>query len=71
MTDRGIVGTRRLLLTLAKDLQKGTEPPHSSKPRAFRVRSVAVEASRSIDPVELFRRGQPESVEAQSLGGAY
>jgi nitrite reductase/ring-hydroxylating ferredoxin subunit len=71
VTDRGIVGARRLLLTLAKDLQKGIEPRHVSHPQAFRARSVAENAPRSADPVQLFLSGQPETVDASSLGSAY
>jgi hypothetical protein len=71
VTDRGIVGARRLLLTLAKDLQKGIEPRHVQRPRAFRARSVAENAPRDADPVELFLSGQPETVDASTLGSAY
>jgi phthalate 4,5-dioxygenase len=71
VTDRGIVGTRRLLLKLAKDLQKGIEPPHAGHPQAFRVRSLTATAPRALDPVELFRSGQPEAAEAQALGAAF
>jgi phthalate 4,5-dioxygenase len=71
VTDRGIVGMRRLLLTLAKDLQKGIEPRHLQHPDAFRARSVAIDAPRDVDPVELFRSAQPETVDAASLGSAY
>jgi phthalate 4,5-dioxygenase len=71
VTDRGIVGTRRLLLKLAKDLQKGIDPPHVQHPQAFRVRSVTATRPRSLDPVELFRSGQYEAAEAQALGAAF
>ena len=71
VTDRGIVGARRLLLTLAKNLAKGIEPPHVQKPQAFRARSVAIDASRDTDPVSIFLSAQPETVDATSLGGAY
>ena len=71
VTDRGIVGVRRILLTLAKDLQKGLEPPHVKKPLAFRARSVAIDAPRDQDPVALFLSAQPETVDASSFGGAY
>jgi phenylpropionate dioxygenase-like ring-hydroxylating dioxygenase large terminal subunit len=71
VTDRGIVGMRRLLLTLAKDLQKGIEPRHLQHPEAFRARSLAVDAPRDVDPVELFAAAQPETVDAASLGSAY
>ena len=71
VTDRGIVGTRRLLLKLAKDLQKGIDPPQVAHPRAFRVRSVTATVPRSLDPVELFASGQPQAADAQALGAAY
>jgi hypothetical protein len=71
VTDRGIVGMRRMLLNLAKNLQKGIEPPQVKKPLAFRARSVAIDAPREVDPVELFLSGQPETVDSSSLGGAY
>ena len=71
VTDRGIVGMRRMLLSLAKNLQKGIEPPQVQKPQAFRARSVAIDASRDVDPVALFLSAQPKTVEASSLGGAY
>jgi hypothetical protein len=71
VTDRGIVGMRRMMLSLAKNLQKGIEPPQVQKPQAFRARSVAIDASRDVDPVSIFLSAQPETVEATSLGGAY
>jgi hypothetical protein len=60
-TDRAIVGGRRLLLSLADQLQAGIEPPQTQHPAAFRLRSVAVSASREVSPVELWERGQPVS----------
>lgn len=71
VTDRGIVGMRRLLLKLAKDLQKGIDPPQVEHPQAFRVRSLTATVARSADPVELFRSGQYQAAEAQALGAAY
>jgi phthalate 4,5-dioxygenase len=58
-TDRAIVGGRRLLLTLAEQLQAGIEPPQAQHPAAFRLRSVAESASRDLDPVAVWERGQP------------
>jgi hypothetical protein len=57
-TDRAIVGARRLLLTLADQLQTGVEPSQAQHPAAFRIRSVAVSAPRDVDPVTLWERGQ-------------
>jgi nitrite reductase/ring-hydroxylating ferredoxin subunit len=71
VTDRGIVGMRRMLLTLVKDLQRGIEPPHATRPRAFRARSVVITAPKNADPVELFLRGQPESFSKSSISNAY
>lgn len=71
VSDRAIVGLRRLLLTLAKGLRDGVEPPHATRPGAARVRSVVVTAPRDVDPVELFLRGQPESFANSSIGNAY
>ena len=71
ITDRGIVGMRRLLLTLAKNLQKGVEPRHLQHPGGIPKgrRSLALRTPlRDVDPVELFLSGQPASVDAASLG---
>jgi phthalate 4,5-dioxygenase len=58
-TDRAIVGGRRLLLSLAEQLEAGVEPPQAQHPAAFRLRSVAQSAPRDIDPVQVWERGQP------------
>jgi phenylpropionate dioxygenase-like ring-hydroxylating dioxygenase large terminal subunit len=39
--DRGIIEFRRILLQLARDMRDGREPPHASRPEAYRVRSTA------------------------------
>ncbi len=71
VTDRGIIGMRRLLLTLVKDLQRGVEPPHVSRPKAFRARSVVVTAPKEVSPVDLFVAGQPETFVASSISQSY
>jgi len=58
-TDRAIVGTRRLLLHLADQLEQGVEPPQANRSAAYRLRSVAVNGSRTTDPLALWRGGQP------------
>jgi len=60
-TDRAIVGARRLLLRLADELSQGSEPSAVRHPEAFRIRSVAMNASRDADPVAVWNSGQPES----------
>lgn len=71
VSDRGIIAVRRLLLNLVKELQAGNEPPHAQRPTAFHARSVVVTAPRETDPVELFLRGQPDSLTKSSVGDAY
>ena len=60
VTDRAIVGMRRMLIGLARDLQKGIEPPHAYRPKAYRARSVSIIAPSSVDPFDLYLEGQPE-----------
>ena len=69
-TDRGIVGGRRLLLNLADALREGAEPPQAQNARSYRIRSVAIEASRDVDPVELWERGQPVPVGTTVISSA-
>jgi phthalate 4,5-dioxygenase oxygenase subunit len=68
VTDRAIVATRRLLLKLADDLAQGIEPAQAQAAEAYRCRSVAVTAPRSVDPTELWKQGQP--VPERALVGA-
>jgi phthalate 4,5-dioxygenase len=58
-TDRGIVGSRRLLLLLAEKLEQGVEPTQPWHPQAYRIHSVGVTAPRDADPVQLFLEHQP------------
>lgn len=58
-TDRAIVGARRLLLRLSEELEAGIDPPQASHPEAYCIRSVAVTAPRDVDPVLLWKQGQP------------
>lgn len=58
-TDRAIVGARRLLLRLAAQLEEGVEPPQASHPESYCLRSVVATAPRDVDPVELWKQGQP------------
>ncbi|MBO0886666.1 MAG: hypothetical protein J2O38_04665, partial [Acidimicrobiales bacterium] len=60
VTDRAIVATRRLLLQLADQLERGIEPAQAHNAEGYRARSVAGTAPRSLDPTELWRKGQPE-----------
>jgi phenylpropionate dioxygenase-like ring-hydroxylating dioxygenase large terminal subunit len=61
VTDRAIIGMRRLLLGLVKDLARGIEPPQAKCPTAYRARSVVAIAPKEEDPVELFAKGQPST----------
>jgi nitrite reductase/ring-hydroxylating ferredoxin subunit len=70
-TDRGIVGTRRRLIELAKNLQQGIEPKEPWNPGAFRLRSVAVEAPRSVEWRELWDSAQPQGAVFDHLGAAH
>jgi len=58
-TDRGIVGSRRLLLHLAEQLEQGIEPPQPWHPQAYRIHSVGVTAPRDAGPVAMFKERQP------------
>jgi nitrite reductase/ring-hydroxylating ferredoxin subunit len=70
VTDRAIVGLRRMLLTLAKELMLGNEPPHAHRHQAYRARSVVMVATKETDPVELFAAGQPETFVRSSMDQA-
>ena len=67
-TDRAIVGTRRMLLNLAEQLQQGIEPPQAQCPEAYCLRSVAQEADRTTDPLEVWRSGQPSLASGTKIG---
>jgi len=60
VTDRAIVATRRRLLGLAKDLQKGIEPKEPMNPDAFLVHSIAMEAPNTVPWREVWDSAQPE-----------
>jgi hypothetical protein len=64
VTDRAIVGARRLLIRLARELESGAEPQQPTNAADFRIRSVAIEAPNDVDPVELWNGGQPEGASA-------
>jgi phthalate 4,5-dioxygenase len=70
-TDRAIVGGRRLLLNLAEKLRQGIEPAQAHLPHAYRVRSVAENARVDVDPVEVWRRGQPALDKATAIGAVH
>jgi len=69
-TDRGVVGSRRLLLNLADQLLQGIEPTHPWHPQAYRIHSVGVTAPRDVDPVELWNRAQPVPAGTTTVGAA-
>jgi phthalate 4,5-dioxygenase len=52
-SDTGVIATRRRLLAQARALEKGTEPSQPHDPRAYRLRSMAVVADRSVPWQEL------------------
>jgi phenylpropionate dioxygenase-like ring-hydroxylating dioxygenase large terminal subunit len=70
VTDRAIVGMRRLLLTLVRALEEGEGPRHVDNYQAYRARSVVITAPSDVDPVELFAKGQPDSFLRSSIGPA-
>jgi nitrite reductase/ring-hydroxylating ferredoxin subunit len=70
-TDRAIVGARRMLLQLAERLEQGIEPPQPHNAAAYCVRSVGANASRDTDPVEVWRRYQPERAASNTVQPAY
>jgi hypothetical protein len=70
-TDRAIVGARRMLLQLAERLEQGIEPTQPHHPEAYCVRSIGSNAPRDMDPVEVWRRDQPERAQANNVQPAY
>jgi phthalate 4,5-dioxygenase len=52
-SDTGVIATRRRLLAQAQALHKGTEPSQPHDPQAYRLRSMAVVADRSVPWQEL------------------
>jgi hypothetical protein len=58
VTDRAIVGARRLLLRLAEELESGVEPAQPQHAAACRLRSLHITAARDADPIELWRQAQ-------------
>jgi nitrite reductase/ring-hydroxylating ferredoxin subunit len=58
-SDTGVIATRRRLLRQAQALAKGTEPRQPSTPAAYRVRSMAVVADRSVPWQELMQEHMP------------
>ena len=67
-TDRGIVGSRRLLLNLADQLREGVEPKQPWHPKAYRIHSVGITAPREADPIELWNSRQPVPVGTTAIG---
>lgn len=63
-TDRALVATRRLLLRVAKDLDKGAEPPQAASAACYRTRSLAATAPAGVDWRELWRQAQPPAAPA-------
>jgi phthalate 4,5-dioxygenase len=59
VTDRAIVGARRLLLRLADDLERGIDPPHVQHPESYRLHSLQITAPRGKSPVDLWTQAQP------------
>jgi phthalate 4,5-dioxygenase len=54
-SDLGVIATRRMLLKQLKALQKGHEPGQPRTPNAYHVRSLALNAARSVPWQELMR----------------
>jgi phthalate 4,5-dioxygenase len=52
-SDTGVIATRRRLLAQAQALQKGAEPGQPYAPAAYRLRSMAIVANRSVPWQEL------------------
>jgi phthalate 4,5-dioxygenase len=59
-TDRAIVGARRLLIRLAEQLANGIEPSQPHHAEAYFLRSIGSTVKRDVNPVEVWRSGQPE-----------
>jgi phthalate 4,5-dioxygenase oxygenase subunit len=47
-SDTGVIATRRRLIRQAQALEKGTEPPQTTSPAVYRLRSMAVVADRHV-----------------------
>ena len=47
-TDLGVIASRRRLIKQAKDIEKGIEPTEPHNPKAYRIRSAAISADRTI-----------------------
>jgi nitrite reductase/ring-hydroxylating ferredoxin subunit len=54
-SDLGVIAARRMLLKQLKGLQKGQEPPQPNTPDAYHLRSLALNAPRSVPWQELMR----------------
>jgi len=54
-SDLGVIATRRMLLKQLKALQHGQEPPQPKTPDAYHLRSLALNAPRSVPWQELMR----------------
>jgi hypothetical protein len=52
-SDLGVIAARRMLLKQLKSLQKGHEPPQPGTPDAYHLRSLALNAPRSVPWQEL------------------
>jgi phthalate 4,5-dioxygenase oxygenase subunit len=55
-SDLGVIATRRMLLKQLKALQHGQEPPQPHTPDVFHLRSLALNAPRSVPWQELMRQ---------------
>jgi nitrite reductase/ring-hydroxylating ferredoxin subunit len=55
-SDLGVIATRRMLLKQLKALQKGQEPRQPHSPDAYSLRSLALNAPRSVDWQDLMRQ---------------
>jgi hypothetical protein len=60
-----------MLLQLAERLEQGIEPTQPHNAAAYCVRSVGANASRDTDPVEVWRRYQPERAASNIVQPAY
>jgi hypothetical protein len=54
-SDLGVIATRRTLLKQLKALQRGQEPPQPNTPDAYSLRSLALNAPRSVAWQDLMR----------------
>ena len=58
-SDTGVIATRRRLLSQARALEAGQEPPQPKQPAAYRVRSMAEVAERGVAWQELMQQHMP------------